>query len=177
MDKIQFIVEKERLPFSNSDKISIGIIITIIAGIGVFAISHFQSIGATIGIVLGILFFAVIIYMGYSSTLMLHPINTDFDQEQNKKIVMMCLNHLNMKAFSDKNNDNVFVCFVHDKHSLERQEVYVIAKDGKVLIYSTKERDDTDGPRKNEWIDKIGMCIFATARHIRALENKPVANV
>lgn len=177
MDKIQFIVEKERLPFSNSDKISIGIILTIIISIGVFAISHFATLWATVGILLGVLFFSVIIYTGYSSTLMLHPIQTDFNLEQNKKIVMMCLNHLNIKAFSDKNNTNVFVCFVHDRNALSRQEIYLIAKENKVLLYSNKEKDDADGPRKNEWIDKIGMCIFATAKHIKALDNKPVTNV
>lgn len=177
MNKIQFIIEKERLPFSNSDKISIGIIITIIAGIGIFAVSHFQSFWGTIGVLLGVLFFSIIIYTGYSSTLMLHPIRTEFNTEQNKKIVMMCLNHLNIKAFSDKTNTNVFVCFVHEKHSLSRQEIYVIAKDEKILIYSNKEHDDAEGPRKNDWIDKIGMCIFATAKHIKALENKPLVNV
>lgn len=177
MDKIQFIVEKERLPFSNSDKISIGIIITIISGLGIFAISHFQTLWGTIGVLLAVLFFSVIIYTGYSSTLMLHPLKTEFNLEQNKKIVMMCLNHLNIKAFSDKNNTNVFVCFVHEKHQLSRQEIYIIAKDEKILIYSNKEHDDTDGPRKNDWIDKIGMCIFATAKHIKALENTPVKDI
>ena len=79
---------------------------------------------------------------------------------------------LNFKLFKDKVHDNVFVCFIHEKVKNDRQEIYLIAKEKYILINSDREKDADNEQGTQDFVDRIGMNIFRTAKEFNRKYNR-----
>lgn len=170
--QIEFALKNERFPFSAGERgalVGIGIALLtalVVTNLKVQSVS-FLVISTIVAIILGIL-----IYQGMASSLYFHPIETRFSLANNKKLIQICLQHLNIKAYKDNEYENVFVCFIHDKNNQGRQEIYLIAKEGKVLINSNKSvgSDEEDGTI--DFVERIGTSIYLTARKMHQRQMK-----
>jgi len=167
-DKLSYIIKYDRFPFSNMDKIFLGSIFILCIALSIAAIAYLDILIGQIGIPLLLILVFFIIYKGYLESLSFKKITTGFKQEQNKMLVVYCLGGLNIKPFKNENFQNLFVCFVHDKNSSERQEIYIIAKENFVLIHSTNERESDAPPGTIDMLDTIGGTIYKYAQHFRS---------
>lgn len=169
--QIEFAVKNERFPFSSGERVAL-----IIIGIGILAALIFSNLKIqqpaflVISVIVAVIL-AVMIYQGMASALYFHPIATGFQQEQNEKLIKLCLHQLNIKAYKDKEYHNVFVCFIHNKQDKGRQEIYLIAKEDKVLINSNKTVGSDEESGRIDFVERIGTKIYITARKLRQMQS------
>lgn len=168
--KIEFIKKHGRFPFSTTEKVILSTLLFSIL-IAAIAIIYNDPNWLTIIIVASCaILFSAMIYFGLASSLKFRKIPTGFKQIKNEKIIKMCLRHLNMKAYMDKEYKNVFVCFIHDKNSYGRQEIYLIAKDDGILINSNRNKESEDDVVGIDFMEKIGLSIYITAKQLRDMQ-------
>ena len=171
-DTIEYVLKHERFPFTSTEKFTlIGIAVVIIAA-AIWAMFHYHRFSSILIISAITIVLLYLIYIGIASAMAFHPIPSSFDQDRNKKIIQMCLAHLNIKAYRDKDYDNVFVCFIHDKFSNEREDIYIIAKENKILINSNKDKDSDEDNKLPDFVEKIGLSIYITVKKLEQLERK-----
>ncbi len=171
-EKIAYIVKHNRFPLTKMDKVSLGIIFSILIALASVAFAMVNHTGVRIVIPCLVLLFSFVVYNGYLSSLSFKKIPTGFDQEQNRMLVVYCLGALNIKAFKNEDHKNVFVCFVQNRLKADRQEIYIIAKDDVVLIHTNKEKDDDAPPGAPDFVDRIGGAIYHSAKKFKAQQRR-----
>lgn len=159
-DRISFVVKNNRFPLSSMDKVTIGIILTIILGVGVIGFTYLDQILGKILVVIFAIVIGYAVYMGYLSSLAFKKIPTGLNQEQNRLLIVYCLGGLQIQFFKSESEPNAFVCFVHDQKSNERQEIFLISKSEYVLIHTNKEKESDAPPGAPDYVDLIGTTIF-----------------
>lgn len=171
-DKIAFIQQHERFPFSTAEKITFAIISVLLIAALILVFVFYNEWLFRIGAIICVPLFIYFVYSGLSSSLAFHPIETVFDEEKNKKIIQMCLAHLNIKAYRDKKETSVFVCFIHNQYSNQREDIYIIAKDQKILINSNKDKDSEESGAGPDFVEKIGLSIYITAKRLNRIQRQ-----
>lgn len=166
--KIEFISTHHRLPFSIGEKLFlVALSIAAIIALVVFR-EHYSHVWyLRLGVPLITVFALVSIYFAIKSSLQFRTIYTGFPQSDNVKIVALCLKHLQLEPFHEVNYPHVFVCFVHDARTGQREEIYLVAKDAEVLIHSTINQDSEGMNNPSNIVDKVGMSIFVTSKQLR----------
>lgn len=165
--RIDYIIKHERFPFSVMEYIVMGIIALSVLAICTVAILHYKTITAGVIILVVAAILLGVAYAGIGSTMKFNQIQTQYNQLENEKIIQLCLAHLNIKAYRDNEYSNVFVCFIHNSRSDNRQEIYLIAKDDKVLINSNNNKGTDEGEGQIDFVEKIGLSIYITARDLK----------
>lgn len=171
-EQIEFAVKNERFPLSSGEKVALLIIgIGLVAAL-IYTNLYYQKLSFLILSTIVAILIATMVYKGITASLYFRPIPTGFTKDQNEKLIKICLKRLNIKVYRDKEYDNLFVCFIHDKNNDGRQEIYLIAKDEKVLINSNKQVNSDEESGRIDFVDKIGTSIYLTAKHFRKIQMK-----
>ncbi len=172
--KIEYILKHNRFQFTTLDRVILTVLMVIIFSAIVFiGVKYPRPVPILASIIFGLLA-ASSIYKGYLSSMEFKSIKTPFSQIDNEDLIKYSLKQLNFKVFKDKEYSNVFVCFIHDRMSGARQEIYVIAKDLEILISTdkTKATDNVEGGV--DYVDRIGMTIYQNlARLMKKMNLQP----
>jgi len=164
---IEYIIEKERFRLQRHDYIVLGAMFFVALAVTIGIAIKSPDLNIKLGVVVALIFLSAIVLRSYKSSQAFKRIATGFSEEQNQKLVVLTLQQMKLRIFQDQEYPVLYVCIIPLKGTSDQEEIYLIAKEGYILINTKKDNPMSSGGSDIDFVERIGGQIFNTAMRIR----------